>query len=155
MQNRRQLVRRGGVRRWIGWWGDWDAVRSGVQGVRGFGDLEAVIMDRLWEWDNAATVREMLDDLAPERRLAYTTVMTVMDNLYRKGWLTREPDGKAYRYLPVSSRQEYSAELMREVLAGSGDQVATLLRLVDHMTDEEATAVRHALRSRRAEERES
>ncbi|WP_432876825.1 BlaI/MecI/CopY family transcriptional regulator [Kribbella sp. CA-245084] len=123
--------------------------------VRGFGDLEAVIMDRLWEWDHAATVREMLDDLAPERRLAYTTVMTVMDNLYRKGWLTRQPDGKAYRYQPVSSRQEYSAELMRQVLTGSGDQVATLLRFVDHMTDEEATAVRRALRGRRTDGRDS
>lgn len=127
----------------------------GCWGVRGFGDLETVIMDRLWARDHPATVREMLGDLAPERRLAYTTVMTVMDNLFRKGWLTREPDGKAYRYQPVSSRQEYSAELMREVLAGSGDQVGTLLHLVDHMTDEEATAVRRALRGRRTEGRES
>ena len=117
--------------------------------MRGFGDLEAVIMDRLWSWDHAATVREMLDDLTAERRLAYTTVMTVMDNLYRKGWLKRELDGKAYRYQPVSSRQEYSAELMRQVLAGSGDEVATLLRFVDRMTDQEATAVRDALRGRR------
>jgi predicted transcriptional regulator len=116
--------------------------------VRGFGDLEAVIMDRLWGWDHAATVREMLDDLAQERRLAYTTVMTVMDNLYRKGWLTRDLDGKAYRYRPVSSRQEYSAELMRQVLAGSGDEVATLLRFVDRMTDQEVIAVRDALQDR-------
>ena len=116
--------------------------------VRGFGDLEAVIMDRLWSSEHAATVREMLDDLAAERRLAYTTVMTVMDNLYRKGWLTRGLDGKAYRYRPVSSREDYSAELMREVLAGSGDEVATLLRFVDRMTDQEATAVRDALQGR-------
>jgi predicted transcriptional regulator len=105
-------------------------------------------MDRLWGWDHAATVREMLDDLAQERRLAYTTVMTVMDNLYRKGWLTRDLDGKAYRYRPVSSRQEYSAELMRQVLAGSGDEVATLLRFVDRMTDQEVIAVRDALQDR-------
>lgn len=116
--------------------------------MQGFGDLEAAIMDRLWDWDHAATVREMLNDLAPERRLAYTTVMTVMDNLYRKGWLTRELDGKAYRYQPVSSRHEYSAELMRQVLAGSGDEVATLLRFVDRMTDQEATAVKAALQGR-------
>lgn len=124
--------------------------------MRGFGELEAVIMDRLWNWNHAATVREVLEDLATQRRIAYTTVMTVMDNLYRKGWLTRELDGKAYRYRPVSSREEYSAELMREVLAGSGDEVATLLRFVDRMTDQEASAVRSALRGRqRTDKRES
>lgn len=113
-------------------------------------------MDRLWNWNHAATVREVLEDLATQRRIAYTTVMTVMDNLYRKGWLTRELDGKAYRYRPVSSREEYSAELMREVLAGSGDEVATLLRFVDRMTDQEASAVRSALRGRqRTDKRES
>jgi len=116
--------------------------------VREFGDLEAAIMDRLWSSEQPLTVREMLDELATDRRLAYTTVMTVMDNLYRKGWLTRELAGRAYLYRPVSSRQEYSAELMRQALAGSGDEVATLLRFVDHMTDEEATAVRDAIRGR-------
>ncbi|MFF0341345.1 BlaI/MecI/CopY family transcriptional regulator [Kribbella sp. NPDC004875] len=123
--------------------------------MRGFGDLEAVVMDRLWSRDDPATVREILDDLATERQLAYTTVMTVMDNLYRKGWLSRELDGKAYRYRPVSTRQDYSAELMRQVLAGSGDEIATLFRFVDHMTDAEATAVRDALQSRqRTDKRE-
>ncbi|WP_344164909.1 BlaI/MecI/CopY family transcriptional regulator [Kribbella yunnanensis] len=48
-----------------------------------------------------------------------------MNNLHRRGRLTRELDGKAYRYQPVLSRQEHSAELMRQVLAGSGDEVAT------------------------------
>ncbi|TDD61057.1 BlaI/MecI/CopY family transcriptional regulator [Kribbella antibiotica] len=117
--------------------------------MRTFGDLESLVMDRLWNADRPATVREMLDTLASERQLAYTTVMTVMDNLYRKGWLTRELDGKAYRYQPVSSRRDYSAELMRQVLAGSGDEVATLLRFVDSMTDQEASAVRDALLDRR------
>ena len=82
---------------------------------RPFGDLEATVMDLLWSADRPLLVREVLD-LLPARP-AYTTVMTVMDNLHRKGWLTRERDGRAYRYAPVSSRQEYNAELMREVLA--------------------------------------
>lgn len=106
-------------------------------------------MDRLWAWAEPASVREVLDDLNKDRDLAYTTVMTVMDNLYQKGWLTRELDGRAYRYLPVSSRQEYSAELMREVLDLSGDSATTLLRFMDDMSAEEAEAVRKALRRRR------
>ena len=57
--------------------------------MRQFGELEAVIMDRLWEWGRPALVREVLDDLRKDRPLAYTTVMTVMENLHRKGWLRR------------------------------------------------------------------
>ncbi|WP_432876830.1 BlaI/MecI/CopY family transcriptional regulator [Kribbella sp. CA-245084] len=116
--------------------------------MRDFGDLEAAVMDRLWTWAKPASVREVLNDLNKDRDLAYTTVMTVMDNLYRKGWLTRELDGRAYRYVPVSSRQEYSAELMREVLDHSGDSATTLLRFMDDMSAEEAEAVRKALRRR-------
>lgn len=126
-----------------------EPIEGGTGCVRGFGDLEAAIMDRLWSWEQPATVRELLADLNKERDLAYTTVMTVLDNLHRKGWLTRELDGRAYRYSPVSTRQAYSAELMREALDSSGDNATTLLRFVDEMTDAEAEAVRRALRKHR------
>jgi predicted transcriptional regulator len=72
--------------------------------ARGFGDLEAVVMDRLWERDGATTVREVFEDLLRDREIAYTTVMSTMDNLHRKGWLSRERDRKAYRYWPSMTR---------------------------------------------------
>jgi predicted transcriptional regulator len=114
--------------------------------MRGFGELEAVIMDRLWTWGGTATVRDVFDDLHTERQVAYTTVMTVMDNLYRKGWLDRERDGKAYRYVPTASRDEYSARLMHEALEGSGDQAGAFARFVETMTDEQTQTLRAALR---------
>ena len=54
--------------------------------IRGFGELEAVIMDRMWSRDSAisTTVRELFDELAVERSIAYTTVMSTMDNLHTK-----------------------------------------------------------------------
>jgi predicted transcriptional regulator len=113
--------------------------------VRQFGDLEAVVMDRLWAWDYPATVREVLDDLLQDRKLAYTTVMTVMDNLRRKGVLTREVDGRAYRYTPTHSRADYSAELIAGVLAKDEDRAAPLLRFVEQMTPEEVTRLWVAL----------
>jgi len=58
---------------------------------RGFGDLETVVMDRLWAADGATTVREVLEQLQRDREIAYTTVQSTMDNLHRKGWLTRHP----------------------------------------------------------------
>ena len=117
--------------------------------MRGFGDLEAVIMDRLWSRDAPATVRELLEDLSTERKIAYTTVMTVMDNLHRKGWLTREMDGRAFRYAPTDSREKYSAALMREALTDSRNADVTLVHFLEGMTEEDSEALRRALRRRR------
>ena len=113
--------------------------------MRGFGDLEAVIMDRVWSHGAPVTVRDLFDELQRERAIAYTTVMSTMDNLHRKGWLTRERDGKAYRYTPVASREEYSAGLMREALAGAGDTEAVLSHFVAQMDGAESAALQAAL----------
>jgi predicted transcriptional regulator len=114
-------------------------------GVRGFGDLEAVVMDRVWSHDGPVTVRDLFDELSGQRSIAYTTVMSTMDNLHRKGWLARERDGKAYRYTAVASREEYSARLMREALAEAGDTEAVLSHFVATMDDAESAALRAAL----------
>jgi predicted transcriptional regulator len=106
--------------------------------VRGFGDLEGVIMHRVWDRDGPVTVREMLDELQQERAIAYTTVMSTMDNLHRKGWLARVKDGKAYRYTATASREEYSARLMREALAGGGDTEVVLSHFVAEMDGQDS-----------------
>jgi predicted transcriptional regulator len=113
--------------------------------LRGFGELEATIMSSLWDSGRPATVREVYTGLSSQREIAYTTVLTVMDNLYRKGWLSRAREGRAHRYAPVVTRAEYGANLMREALADGGDLAETLLHFVDRMTLEEAVALRAAL----------
>src|SRR5947207_3475956 len=91
--------------------------RAGPGGyVRGFGDLEAVIVDQLWSREGKTTVRDLFDELRRERQIAYTTVMSTMDNLHTKGWLARTRQGKAYAYWPTLTREEYSARLMRDAL---------------------------------------
>jgi predicted transcriptional regulator len=110
--------------------------------VRGFGDLETVIMHRVWDRDRPVTVRELLDELQQERAIAYTTVMSTMDNLHRKGWLTRVKDGKAYRYTATASREEYSARLMREALAGGGDPEVVLSHFVAEMDGQDSEVLR-------------
>ena len=114
--------------------------------MRKFGDLEAAIMDRLWERGTPSTVREVLQDLLPQRELAYTTVLTVTDNLLKKGWLRREPDGRAHRYEPVLSREEYGARLMRDALDGSGNPKLAFQSFVEQMSPAETAALRAALR---------
>jgi len=113
--------------------------------VRGFGELEAVIMHRVWDHDGPVTVRDLFDELREARAIAYTTVMSTMDNLHRKGWLARERDGKAYRYTAVASREEYSARLMREALAEAGDTEAVLSHFVASMDGGQAEALRAVL----------
>jgi predicted transcriptional regulator len=113
--------------------------------LRGFGELESTVMQCLWDHSGPATVREVHTALTKRRQLAYTTVLTVMDNLYKKGWLSREPAGRAHRYTPVASREQYGARLMREALDGSGDRAEALLHFVGRMSLEEAAALRTAL----------
>jgi predicted transcriptional regulator len=114
--------------------------------VRGFGDLEAVIMQLVWDHGDAVTVRDLFDELRQERAIAYTTVMSTMDNLHRKGWLDRVKDGKAYRYTPTASREEYSARLMAEALAGGGDTEAVLSHFVAQMDGTESGVLREVVR---------
>jgi predicted transcriptional regulator len=117
--------------------------------VRGLGDLEAVIMDRVWEYGEPVTVRELFDELSAERAIAYTTVMSTMDNLHRKGWLDRVREGKAYRYTATASREEYSARLMREALADGGDAEVVLSHFVAQIGSGESEALRSVLRKLR------
>lgn len=113
--------------------------------MRQLGQLEAVVMNRLWMWDTPATVRDVLEDLQQERSIAYTTVMTVMDNLHRKGMLSRQVHGRAYRYEAVQSRDEHTASMMNEVLAGSSDRGATLMHFLEHISPDEVVRLRQAL----------
>jgi predicted transcriptional regulator len=120
---------------------------AGEARVRGFGDLEAAIMDQLWATGTAMTVREIHTALTADRDLAYNTVLTVTDNLYKKGWLRREPVGRAHRYTPTASRAEYGAGLMRAALDASGDPRQALLQLIGQMSGDETAALRDALTS--------
>jgi predicted transcriptional regulator len=111
--------------------------------VRGFGELEAAIMDRVWSADTPVLVRDVHATLQPQR--AYNTVLTVVEILYRKGWLSRVKDGRAYRYRATVSREEYTADLMGEALAASTDRAATLRRFAERMGPAEAGELREAL----------
>ena len=113
--------------------------------MRGFGELEAVIMDHVWEHPEPVTVRELHGEMSADRVIAYTTVMSTMDNLHRKGWLARAKEGKAYRYTATASRAEYSARLMREALADGGDTEVVLSHFLAQIDGEESEALRSVL----------
>ncbi|MEU7180016.1 BlaI/MecI/CopY family transcriptional regulator [Streptomyces celluloflavus] len=110
------------------------------------GDLEDAVMTRVWEWNRPVTVREVLEDLQKERSIAYTTVMTVLDNLHQKGWVRREAEGRAYRYEAVSTRAAYSAALMNEAWSASDNPAAALVAFFGMMSPEQRQALWDAVR---------
>lgn len=114
--------------------------------LRTLGELESAIMDFIWSSEEAVSVREIRDGLATQREWAYTTVLTVVDNLHRKGWLNRSPRGRAYVYRAVANRESYAAELMETALEASKDRDATFLHFVGSMSDDDVKALQGAIR---------
>jgi predicted transcriptional regulator len=103
-------------------------------------------MDRSWDREGATTVREVFEDMLRDREIAYTTVMSTMDNLHHKGWLSRERDGKAYRYWPGMTRDQYRAALMREALDAGGRSDRVLAHFLEQISAEDSAALRKVLR---------
>lgn len=103
-------------------------------------------MTRVWKWNRPVTVREVLEDLQQERSIAYTTVMTVLDNLHQKGWVRREAEGRAYRYEAVSTRAAYAAALMNEAWSQSDNPASALVAFFGMMSPQQRQALSDAVR---------
>jgi len=113
--------------------------RWGRKPGRELGPLESELLSALWKRGNA-TVRELLRDAYSGA--AYTTIMTTLDRLHKKGLLRRTSDGRAYRYYPRQSAGEYEgqrlARAIQQVLGGSAQSSALLSFLVDAVTEHDA-----------------
>ncbi|MGH9850994.1 MAG: BlaI/MecI/CopY family transcriptional regulator [Blastocatellia bacterium] len=81
------------------------------------GPLERQVMEIIWRWRKSkgeVSVRDIY--LAFEERLAYTTLMTTLDRLHKKGLLERRKDGRAFLYSPRLSPQELERSVARDVI---------------------------------------
>ncbi len=121
--------------------------------MREFGDLEMAIMQVMWACDRPYVVREVRERMQYGRPLAYTTVMTVMNILHRKGVLDREKLGRAWQYWPVEAREDHSPRLMTEVLRSGGDEMLTMRRFIERVNDEEMESLCSALADARSQRR--
>jgi predicted transcriptional regulator len=79
--------------------------------VKSLGPLEERVLDLLWRSSAERSVREVQQELGGD--LAYTTVMTTLDRLYKKGLLLRRRKGPAFRYSARESREAFAAGLLR------------------------------------------
>lgn len=78
------------------------------------GPTESRLMELAWE-KKKLTVKSALLYLGPKNRLAYTTVMTVMARLAKKGVLNRRRDGRSFVYVPAESRKQFMETRIKQV----------------------------------------
>ncbi len=92
--------------------------RPGKKGIQKImGALENAVMDILWE-RKKATVKEVFESLSSEKKIAYTTIITVMNRLADKNILKREKKGKIYLFEPIYNRDEYKKIVSDTVVRG-------------------------------------
>jgi predicted transcriptional regulator len=101
------------------------------------GSLERAVLSFVWERGDTS-VRDACERLGSS--VAYTTVMTTMDRLFKKGLLTRRKVGRAFVYTATATREELegavAAELVQSLLQNDGTQPLPILSsLVDAVSD--------------------
>jgi len=107
------------------------------------GPLEQQLLQALWSRGNA-TVRELLNDAEASRsaKVAYTTVMTTLDRLYKKRLLDRVAEGRAFRYWPRQSEEELqkaaAGEAIHQLLDSGTAAGLPLSYLVEAITERDA-----------------
>lgn len=104
-------------------------------------------MEVVWAAAQPVTAREVADALAG-RELAYTTWLTVLGRLERKGLLARDKAARAHTYTPTGSRADHVAVLMQQALGQAEDRTAVLQHFARSVTPDEADALRRALEGR-------
>ena len=118
------------------------------------GPLEQSVLDQVWRAGREVTVREVVAVLP--RRLAYTTIMTTLERLFRKGLVSRRKEGRAFRYAPCTSREQFTASMVHrwlDRLVGRGPVRPLLASLVDALEEHEADALPELQRLVEAKER--
>ena len=107
------------------------------------GSLESSVLERLWRSDGALTPAQVQAELDGD--LAYTTVMTILTRLWKKGLVTRSRSGRAYAYEPKLPQAEFLAERMRGELRRTRNRSAVLSQFVDKLSKKDTEALRDLL----------
>jgi predicted transcriptional regulator len=114
---------------------------------RPMGSLESEVLAFLWTHDGTSfSPAEVLDGLGVE--LAYTTIMTILSRLWKKGLVEREPRGRAYAYRTKVAEADYAAQRMQEVLGATSDHAAAFNRFANLLSRRDARLLREALKDR-------
>lgn len=106
--------------------------------------LEDEVLAVLWTTDRPMTPAEVQAEL--DAPLAYTTVMSTLSRMHRKGLLSREPVKKGYAYAPTADEASYTAQAMTELLSRRHDRAGVLTRFVSSLGPEDEELLQRLLR---------
>ncbi len=113
---------------------------------------ELEIMKVIWKLETA-TVRQVYETLLERRRIAYTTVMTMMNILEQKGYLKKEQADRAYVYRPTRPQSQVIRSMVREfvdrVFNGSAEPLLAHLVEDRRLTEKDLEEIRKAIKSSR------
>jgi BlaI family penicillinase repressor len=126
------------------------------QSLDSLGQLQRAVMEVVWR-RGEVSVHDVLRELGPRKKLAYTTVLTVLQKLEKAGWLAHRHEGKSYVYTPTASREEAGAGSVRGFLKRvfEGDAVAMFQHLIreSDLSDAELGELRALIDEKRKERR--
>lgn len=112
--------------------------------VRAKGELEALVINTLWDHPSGMTAKEVME--AVPGRNALTTVITVLERLREKGKVTRHAEGgRSFEYSATRSRLSAATETIQEALTSAGDRQAALVLLAGSLSDDDKRLLREAL----------
>ena len=118
-------------------------------------EQELEIMKVVWERESA-TVRDVYETLRERRQIAYTTVMTMMRILERKGHLKVSRADRAFVYRPARARQRVLAEMVHEfvdrVFGGAAEPLVQHLVRDRHLTEDDLREIAAQLKLRKSED---
>lgn len=126
--------------------------------INELGELQREVMENVWEMDEAsvAQVRERVNK-GKRKKLAYTTILTVMQKLEAAGWLTHRSEGRTYFYRGERSREEAGTASVRTFLdqVFAGDPLAMFQHLLrdEELSDNELSELRKMIDQQRKERR--
>ena len=120
--------------------------------ILGLGSLQTEVMEIIWEQEEA-TVAQLVKVIGERREITYTTVLSAVQKLDKKGWLKHRTEGRAYVYRAAKKRTDVGRSRLGELLktAFSGDPRLLLSNLIDEarLSDSELAELRKLIDERR------
>jgi BlaI family transcriptional regulator, penicillinase repressor len=120
--------------------------------AHGLGALQTEVMELVWR-QSEATVGQLHEVIGARRPITYTTVLSAVQKLEKKGWLKHRSAGRAHVYFATRNREEIGGRSLKELLrsAFQGDPKLLLASLLDDpkLSDEELSELRKLIDERR------
>lgn len=107
--------------------------------------LESAVMEILWNAEHPLTPGEVHKELRRTRAIAYTTVLTAVSRLWKKGLLRRKKRGRTFTYVPREAKADSTARRMEELLAATQERSLTLARFTDNLSASDRNELRRFL----------